>query len=394
MSWSLNIGRVAGTVVRVHLTFLLFLAWIFAASYSQGGAATAWDSVLFMVLLFLCVLLHEFGHIFTARAFGVPTPYVTLLPIGGVAQLERIPEEPGQEFLIAIAGPLVNVVITILLVFAGGATLQTNAAAGLDNMHIPLIDRLAAVNLFLALFNMIPAFPMDGGRVLRAAVWRARKSRAAATGAASIVGLLLAAALVVTGVALAVTGRAWQDAWYVLIGAFLLRQGWLQLADSRFTERLERVRVGDVMDAPDAGDLPDDGFSLASSATALDAVTAFRASDRNQRSSREVIHDPRSPERGNIPARSGTEARQDYASGIRKGQSRARPNAGASAEAPKLASAEWTRSSLSPLWGWIGRTPTHGLRRGLHSYAASRLQQLYCCCRNLTAADRTLRGVP
>ena len=103
MSWSLNIGRVAGTVVRVHLTFLLFLAWIFAASYASGGAATAWDSLTFMVLLFLCVLLHEFGHIFTARAFGVPTPYVTLLPIGGVAQLERIPEEPWEEFLIAIA---------------------------------------------------------------------------------------------------------------------------------------------------------------------------------------------------------------------------------------------------------------------------------------------------
>jgi len=97
MSWSLNIGKVAGTVVRVHITFLLFLAWIFAASYAAGGAATAWDSLVFMVLLFLCVLLHEFGHIFTARAFGVPTPYVTLLPIGGVAQLERIPEEPWED---------------------------------------------------------------------------------------------------------------------------------------------------------------------------------------------------------------------------------------------------------------------------------------------------------
>ncbi|MGA7153583.1 MAG: site-2 protease family protein, partial [Pseudolabrys sp.] len=81
MSWSLNIGKVAGTVVRVHLTFLLFLAWIFAASYASGGAATAWDRLVFMVLLFLCVLLHEFGHILTARAFDVPTPYVTLLPI-------------------------------------------------------------------------------------------------------------------------------------------------------------------------------------------------------------------------------------------------------------------------------------------------------------------------
>ncbi len=169
MSWSLNIGRVAGTVVRVHLTFLLFLAWIFAASYASSGAATAWHTLLFIVLLFLCVLLHEFGHIFTARAFGVSTPYVTLLPIGGVAQLERIPEEPWEEFLIAIAGPMVNVVITLLLVYVAGADLRPNAIA-VDSSQISMIDRLAIVNLFLALFNLIPAFPMDGGRVLRAAL--------------------------------------------------------------------------------------------------------------------------------------------------------------------------------------------------------------------------------
>ena len=194
MSWSLNIGKVAGTVVRVHLTFLLFLAWIFAASYASGGAATAVDSLVFMVLLFLCVLLHEFGHIFTARAFGVPTSYVTLLPIGGVAQLERIPEEPGQEFLIAIAGPLVNVFITILLVVVGGATLQSNAAAGLDNTQFSLIDRLAAVNLFLALFNMIPAFPMDGGRVLRALL-ASRFGYVRATEIAAAIGQFVAFAL-------------------------------------------------------------------------------------------------------------------------------------------------------------------------------------------------------
>jgi len=194
MSWSLNIGKVAGTVVRVHLTFLLFLAWIFAASYASGGPATAVNSLVFMVLLFLCVLLHEFGHIFTARAFGVPTPYVTLLPIGGVAQLERIPEEPGQEFLIAIAGPLVNVFITIVLVVIAGANLQTSAAVGLDNMHILLIDRLAAVNLFLALFNMIPAFPMDGGRVLRA-VLASRFGYVRATEIAAAIGQFVAFAL-------------------------------------------------------------------------------------------------------------------------------------------------------------------------------------------------------
>ncbi len=194
MSWSLNIGKVAGTVVRVHLTFLLFLAWIFAASYASGGPATAWDSLAFMVLLFLCVLLHEFGHIFTARAFGVTTPYVTLLPIGGVAQLDRIPEEPGQEFLIAIAGPLVTVVITIVLVVFAGAELQPSAAAAVDNLKIPLVDRLAAVNLFLALFNLIPAFPMDGGRVLRALL-ASRFGYVRATEVAAAIGQFVAFAL-------------------------------------------------------------------------------------------------------------------------------------------------------------------------------------------------------
>jgi stage IV sporulation protein FB len=169
MSWSLNIGRVAGTVVRIHLTFLIFLAWIFAASYVAGGPRSAWNSLAFMVLLFACVLLHEFGHIFTARAFGVTTPYVTLLPIGGVAQLERIPEESGKEFLIAIAGPLVNVAIAIALILAG-ANITTLQAVSVENVRVSMLDRLAAVNIFLALFNLIPAFPMDGGRILRAAL--------------------------------------------------------------------------------------------------------------------------------------------------------------------------------------------------------------------------------
>ena len=194
MSWSLNIGKVAGTVVRIHLTFLLFLAWIFAASYASSGAATAWNTLAFIVLLFLCVLLHEFGHIFTARAFGVSTPYVTLLPIGGVAQLERIPEEPWEEFLIAIAGPLVNVVITILLVFVAGANLQPNAAVAVDSTQISMVDRLAIVNLFLALFNLIPAFPMDGGRVLRAAL-ASRLGYVRATEISAAIGQFVAFAL-------------------------------------------------------------------------------------------------------------------------------------------------------------------------------------------------------
>jgi Zn-dependent protease/CBS domain-containing protein len=168
MPWSLNIGSIAGTQVRIHITFLLFLVWIFAAGYVTGGSQAAWESLLFIILLFVCVLAHEFGHIFTARAFGVSTPDVTLLPIGGVARLERIPEKPYEEFLVAIAGPAVNVVIALALVALAGARLDHQHLALVESARISMIDRLAAVNLFLALFNMIPAFPMDGGRVLRA----------------------------------------------------------------------------------------------------------------------------------------------------------------------------------------------------------------------------------
>jgi Zn-dependent protease/CBS domain-containing protein len=168
MFWSINIGRIAGTAVRIHITFLLFLGWIFLASWYSGGPEAAWSSLAFMILLFACVLAHEFGHIFTARAFGVPTPDVTLLPIGGVARLERIPEKPTEELLVALAGPAVNVVIAIALVLFLGADLRAGNLAAMERAHISMIDRLAAVNLFLAVFNMIPAFPMDGGRVLRA----------------------------------------------------------------------------------------------------------------------------------------------------------------------------------------------------------------------------------
>lgn len=170
MLWSVNLGSIAGTAVRIHVTFILFLVWIFVASYVAGGAQAAFNGLLFLILLFACVLAHEFGHIFTARAFGIATPDVTLLPIGGVARLERIPEAPRDEFLIAVAGPLVNVAIALFLIAFAGARLSADNLAAVESMRISMLDRLAAVNLFLAVFNLIPAFPMDGGRILRAAL--------------------------------------------------------------------------------------------------------------------------------------------------------------------------------------------------------------------------------
>jgi stage IV sporulation protein FB len=187
MSWSLNIGRIAGTAIRVHITFLLFLGWIFVASWVAGGPETAWPALAFLLLLFACVVAHEFGHIFTARAFGVSTPDVVLLPIGGVARLERIPEEPWEEFLVAIAGPLVNVAIAAALVLAAGAHVSLSALYAVESPSTSMVDRLAAVNLFLAAFNMIPAFPMDGGRVLRALL-AARMGYVRATEIAAFIG--------------------------------------------------------------------------------------------------------------------------------------------------------------------------------------------------------------
>jgi Zn-dependent protease/CBS domain-containing protein len=187
MGWSVNIGSIAGTAVRIHITFLIFLAWIFAAGWASGGATAAWSGLVFLILLFACVLAHEFGHILTARAFGVPTPDVTLLPIGGVARLERIPEAPWEEFLIAIAGPLVNVVIAVGLATLMGADLSAQHLAAMESSKVSLVDRLAEVNLFLALFNMIPAFPMDGGRVLRALL-AIRLGHVRATEVAAMIG--------------------------------------------------------------------------------------------------------------------------------------------------------------------------------------------------------------
>ncbi len=169
MPWSITVGTIAGTAVRIHLTFLLFLVWIGVGQAMTGGAAAGWAAVLFVSILFGCVVLHEFGHIFAARRYGIRTPEVTLYPIGGVASLERLPDKPAQELVVALAGPAVNLVIAAVLIVAFGVGLDPD---GLQKLQEPSPERLAAriatANLFLAVFNMIPAFPMDGGRVLRA----------------------------------------------------------------------------------------------------------------------------------------------------------------------------------------------------------------------------------
>src|SRR4051794_26734846 len=191
MAWSWKIGRVAGIPIFVHWTFLILIAFILISQLgSNEGLGPALLSVVFVLALFGCVVLHELGHALTAQRFGVQTTDITLLPIGGLARLQRIPEHPGQELAIALAGPAVNVVIVAVLLLAGVAF-----PVDVNNPQHLVVDRfwpkLLVVNVFLALFNMLPAFPMDGGRVLRA-VLAMRMEYARATRLAASVGQMMA----------------------------------------------------------------------------------------------------------------------------------------------------------------------------------------------------------
>jgi len=166
MRFSLTLGRPFGTAVRLHVTFLVLLAVLGGVAWAQGGAALGLAAVAFISAVFGCVLLHEFGHILAARRYGVRTPDVVLLPIGGVARMERMPETPRQEIVVALAGPAVNVVIAAVLVVAMGGL--PSFVDTLEPTTGGLAGRLLYANLFIAAFNLLPAFPMDGGRVLRA----------------------------------------------------------------------------------------------------------------------------------------------------------------------------------------------------------------------------------
>ncbi len=182
--WSLQVARVSGIPIRVHFTFLFLLVWIFLTGGGNLGV------VLLVVLLFFCVVLHELGHALVAKRFGVMTKDITLYPIGGVAMLQGRPK-PVQEFWIALAGPAVNVVIALLLF---GLSFAVNGHPPSLSGIAPgasLIDALFTANLILPAFNMVPAFPMDGGRVLRA-VLAFKLPEARATQIAGGIGQFLA----------------------------------------------------------------------------------------------------------------------------------------------------------------------------------------------------------
>ncbi len=230
-------ARVAGIELKVHVTFLALLAFVAWTYYQSGGTSAALSGLAFVLLLFLCVLLHEFGHAFAARAFGIRTPDITLLPIGGVARLERMPENPRQELIVAIAGPAVNVVIAlglwIVLGLPMGGKDFTEFDRG-DGMAVQLLQ----VNVMLILFNLIPAFPMDGGRILRALLGM-KFSHPTATRVAARVGQVMAVLFVVAGF--------FGNPFLVFIGIFVFSGAQQELNYSKMRAAATGMRVGDAM---------------------------------------------------------------------------------------------------------------------------------------------------
>lgn len=212
MRGSFRIAKIFGIPVELHWTFALLFLWIIYIGYGNGDhwRDTLWN-ILFVISLFVCVVLHEFGHALTARKFGVQTRDIILSPIGGIARLDRLPEKPFQEFLVAAAGPAVNVVIALLLspyffISEEGKWFWNEIISGRSiGEGLPFLGGLIFLNIVLAVFNLLPAFPMDGGRILRALL-AIRMGRTKATRIASLIGQGIAVLLVIYAIT---SGSIW-----------------------------------------------------------------------------------------------------------------------------------------------------------------------------------------
>jgi len=202
MKYALDLGRPFGIRVSVHWTFLLIIAWVIFIDLQQGSKlGQIIYSVLFVLSIFVCVVLHELSHSLMARRFGINTKSITLLPIGGVADLEKMPEDPRQELAVSIAGPAMNLVIAlvlwIFLAIAGGIDLSPSNFQAINHSNFLMI--LLFANVMLAVFNLVPAFPMDGGRVFRSLL-ALRMARDQATYVAMNIGKVFAFFIALWGI--------------------------------------------------------------------------------------------------------------------------------------------------------------------------------------------------
>lgn len=240
MKWSLNLGRLFGIRVLVHWTFLILLLWVVFHEIQKGSDwPTTLLTLAYILTIFLCVVLHELGHALTAKRYGIETKKITLLPIGGVASLERLPEDPRKELQVAIAGPLVNVIICIILyplLKIPALTSNVDLLSKITPQNF--IYSIFVINLFLVLFNAIPAFPMDGGRVLRA-ILAMSMGRLKATNLASKLGQIIAFCFFALGF--------FYNPFLIFIGLFVFFGAYSENAVVQQMEFLRGHKVGEAM---------------------------------------------------------------------------------------------------------------------------------------------------
>lgn len=245
MRGTFQIAKLFGIPVLIHWSFALLIAWVIVSGYSSGLDVTGiiW-LMLLMLSIFLCVVLHEYGHALTARRYGVGTKDIVLLPIGGVARLDRLPEKPVQELLVAAAGPLVNIAIAILLspyfFWISMDSVQKEMVEGEGIVSTTFIPYLISLNIMLALFNLLPAFPMDGGRILRSLL-AIRLGREKATKIATIVGQIFAVAFVIASI------YPLQSPVFALLGVFIFFSALQEQRSIKGEEALKKVMVKEVM---------------------------------------------------------------------------------------------------------------------------------------------------
>jgi Zn-dependent protease len=236
MAQTFTVGRLFDIRLGIHVSWLAVYAFLTYEISSKLGAIGEVGAVAMGALcalsLFASVVFHEYAHALVARRYGVRTQSITLFLFGGVATLECEPPTPGSEVAIALAGPAASAVLAIA---AGGALrlLSPLAHGPFGDASLLLLAYLTVANGVLAAFNLLPTFPMDGGRVLRAALWRWRGSHARATATATLAGIVLAAGVIVAGGVLLAADHAWQDGWYVLLGAFVAVQSVVAYRNAR-----------------------------------------------------------------------------------------------------------------------------------------------------------------
>jgi Zn-dependent protease/predicted transcriptional regulator len=254
MESQIKLGRIFGVEIGLHYSWLIIalliafsLAGHFGAAHPDWGRGVIWSMAIITALLFFAAIVaHELSHALVARRRGLPVRSITLFALGGVAQLEKEPEDAKTEFLVSIVGPIASAAIgfvCLMLAWALGWTMMPEATTPL----LAMLIWLGYINIGLAIFNLLPGFPMDGGRVLRALIWWYTGSARRATLAASVTGQVFGFAFIIFGIYRFFGGPGFSGLWMVIIGWFLFNAAKAVYARQEMTERLRGVRVGDLM---------------------------------------------------------------------------------------------------------------------------------------------------